>query len=475
MLDWLLQNNQLAALIAFVIVLVPVVIIHELGHFIAGRSVGVTILEFGIGFPPRIGKLFTVWGTEFTLNWLPFGGFVRPLGEDIVSQKDSEYENMDRREAEERGLENIKSVGEAKPLQRIWFLSAGAIFNLITAFFVFIVLGLVGIPGERLQVIHIESGSALANAGLQNNDVIASVNGENFLIAENFFEIASQTNTPPQLTILRGEQGQEITATLSDTPAFSPQVDDFFVYIVGVADNAPADRAGMQPGDLVRRFNDEPVRSVVHLVELTNQHLGETITLGIQRGDETLTIDITPRQNPPEGEGSMGIMIDTAFHNTEAGLSYRPLPDQTIVPLSLSESIQYSAARFQGIINAIVSIPAQLSSGQITAAEARPVSIVGISQVGGFFLQESIAQDRPIELLNYVAIISIALGLTNLLPLPALDGGRILFVIIEMVRGKPIPPEREGFVHLLGLAFLLSLTVVFVINDIINPVTDLIR
>ena len=91
------------------------------------------------------------------------------------------------------------------------------------------------------------------------------------------------------------------------------------------------------------------------------------------------------------------------------------------------------------------------------------------------FLQESIEQNRPVEILNYVAIISIALGFTNLLPLPALDGGRILFVLIEMVRGKPIPPEREGFVHLLGLAFLLSLTVVIVINDIVNPVTDLIR
>ncbi|MEO0565800.1 MAG: site-2 protease family protein, partial [Chloroflexota bacterium] len=123
----------------------------------------------------------------------------------------------------------------------------------------------------------------------------------------------------------------------------------------------------------------------------------------------------------------------------------------------------------------IASIPGQITSGQITAAEARPVSIVGISQVGGYFLQESIEQQRPIEILNYLAIISIALGFTNLLPLPALDGGRILFVLIEMVRGKPIPPERESVVHLLGLAFLLSLTVVIVINDIINPVTDLIR
>jgi regulator of sigma E protease len=89
-------------------------------------------------------------------------------------------------------------------------------------------------------------------------------------------------------------------------------------------------------------------------------------------------------------------------------------------------------------------------------------------------LRESIQQERPVLILNYIAIISIALGLTNLLPLPALDGGRILFVLIEMVRGRPIPPEREGMVHLLGLVFLLSLTVVIIINDFINPISELI-
>ncbi|MEL7235546.1 MAG: site-2 protease family protein, partial [Chloroflexota bacterium] len=112
--------------------------------------------------------------------------------------------------------------------------------------------------------------------------------------------------------------------------------------------------------------------------------------------------------------------------------------------------------------------------GNITANEARPISIVGISQIGGRFLTESIEQNRPVVILNYIAVISIALGLTNLLPIPALDGGRILFVLIEMVRGRPIPPEREGIVHLLGLIFLLSVTVVVIINDIVNPITDLI-
>jgi regulator of sigma E protease len=106
--------------------------------------------------------------------------------------------------------------------------------------------------------------------------------------------------------------------------------------------------------------------------------------------------------------------------------------------------------------------------------ENRIVSIVGVSQLGGEFLQESIEQDRPIVILNYIALISIALGVTNLFPIPALDGGRILFVLIEIIRGKPIAPEREGIIHLIGLAFLLSIGIIFILNDIFNPLTDLL-
>jgi regulator of sigma E protease len=91
------------------------------------------------------------------------------------------------------------------------------------------------------------------------------------------------------------------------------------------------------------------------------------------------------------------------------------------------------------------------------------------------FLQESIQQDRPTIILEYIALISLALGITNLLPIPALDGGRILFVVIELIRGKPISPEREGMVHMIGLLILLSLMAVVIVNDIANPITDLLR
>ncbi len=108
MLDFLLTNDALSAIVAFVLVLIPAVLIHELGHFLVAKSVGITILEFGIGMPPRALKLFTRGGTDYTLNWLPLGGFVRPLGEDMVRQMGEEATNEDRAEAERRGIKESR-------------------------------------------------------------------------------------------------------------------------------------------------------------------------------------------------------------------------------------------------------------------------------------------------------------------------------------------------------------------------------
>jgi len=149
-------------IIAFIVVLGPLILIHEFGHFIAAKMIGVTVLEFGIGFPPRALKLFERGGTEFTLNWLPIGGFVRPLGEDFVkplgdNATEAERIEFEKRIEERTSLEKrkikTKSLMEAGPWQRIWFMIAGVVFNLITGFLVFTLIGLTGCPVHRSKCI----------------------------------------------------------------------------------------------------------------------------------------------------------------------------------------------------------------------------------------------------------------------------------------------------------------------------------
>ena len=172
----------------------------------------------------------------------------------------------------------------------------------------------------------------------------------------------------------------------------------------------------------------------------------------------------------------MGIVISKAWEDAINGLVYTQGYTQSeIAPLNLSDAVQYSVNRTVGVITTTVQIPSEVISGALKPEDARPVSIVGMSQIGGQVIQESIQQKRIAPILDFIATISVALGFFNLLPIPALDGGRILFVLIEIVRGRPISPEREGLVHLVGLALLLSLSVLIILNDVINPITNTIR
>ena len=114
--------------------------------------------------------------------------------------------------------------------------------------------------------------------------------------------------------------------------------------------------------------------------------------------------------------------------------------------------------------------PIMLIRGQITPSEARPVSVVGLSQLAGRAAEETASRGDWFPLLWFAAVISVALGFTNLLPIPALDGGRIMFVLVEAVRGRRIEPEREGMVHLVGMLFLLGLMLLIIVQDIVNPI-----
>lgn len=477
--NFLVGNDALSAIIAFVLVLIPAVLIHELGHFLAAKAVGITILEFGIGLPPRIVKLFTWRGTDYTLNWLPLGGFVRPLGEDMVRQMGDEALEQDRSEAHSRGISKAVSVNEAKPLARIIFMAAGAFANFVMAFLIFVIIALIGIPqivGARVNVVYVQPDSALAEAGLQANDVIEDVNGEKFASTDDFLaRLYASAGEPVTLTVRRVDVELPFTITAEPELSGDPET-ELHPVVAGVAENSPASRAGLQARDLVTEFNGEPVLTYQELQALTSEHLGERVTLTLWRDGEELEVSLTPRANPPQGQGAMGILINAALIAPDAGLALADGQEQRVIARqSLGSAIQYSVSRINTVMSTIASIPGEIIRGTAQPETLRLTSPLGISQAGGLFLQESIEQDQPTIILEFIALISLALGLTNLLPIPALDGGRIVFVLLEVVRGRPIAPEREGMVHLVGLALLLSLMVVVLLNDIANPLTDLLR
>lgn len=481
MLDFM-ASNIVQSIIAFALVLIPAIFIHELGHFLAGKAAGITILEFGIGFPPRILTLFRRGETEYTLNWLPIGGFVRPLGEDFVRPTGGEAVERDRQDLyarlnnrsdlEAKGIKT-KSVNEATPLQRILFMAGGSAANLLTALLVFVLIGVLGVPtvvGASVGLVAVDADSPFAAAGLQAGDLLQQVNGSYF---NSLDELTTQLSTidaeTVTLTVLTAESDDAIeveveAAALSDWAAQ--------VFIAGVSEGSPAADAGLQAEDLIVAFNGEAFTSFDDLPERTQANLGDTVTLTILRQGETLDVELIPRANPPEGEGSIGIGIFSAYGS--GGLSMVELGrQQAMISLSPLEAIQYGSQRIGNFVQVLVSLPGELMAGNVAPEEARVISPLGISQLGSLFLQRSIETNQPVVILDFIAIISVALGITNLLPLPALDGGRIMFVLLEIIRGRPIAPEREGLVHLVGMVLLLSLMAIALINDVMNPITAL--
>jgi regulator of sigma E protease len=152
------------------------------------------------------------------------------------------------------------------------------------------------------------------------------------------------------------------------------------------------------------------------------------------------------------------------------GVGLMAAPDGRRITRGPGEALVDSAASMWEIVSLTVRVPAMLINGDITPSEARPVSVVGISQIAGQAAEVSVTNSNLFPILNMVGFISVALGFTNLLPIPALDGGRIMFVLIEAVRGRRIEPEREGMVHIVGMLVLLGLMVLLIVQDIVNPI-----
>ena len=345
---------------AFILVLTPIILIHEFGHFVAARLSGIRVQEFGIGFPPRAVKLFKRGDTIFSLNWIPVGGFVRPFGEDDPTVPGG--------------------LAGASKRARLFTLSAGAAANFI---FAILILWIAFMLGE------------------------------------------------PQIRPL-------VTEVLADSPATG---------------------AGIQAEDFIIQINGQDVESSDDVREVIFQHAGEEIPIVLLRNGEEITTVVRPRlpDEYGENEGPTGIGIA----NVMTGENKRVGPVQ---------SFRQSVGTVGEIILLTVRAPVMIVRGQITAEQARPVSVVGISQLAGRAAEVTVAERDWFPILQITAFISVALGFTNLLPIPALDGGRIMFVLIEAVRGRRIEPEREGMVHLVGMLVLLGLMVLIIIQDLVNPI-----
>nr|MBP8973296.1 RIP metalloprotease RseP [Anaerolineae bacterium] len=342
------------------------------------------------------------------------------------------------------------------------------------ALLLFVFVALVGQPFARadVTVYDIEPASVAAEAGLQPGDIITAVNGQEVESADAFNRLITD-NLNQAVTLRVKRDAATFETTLNVTDQIGRVVER--VYIDSVERNMPAYDAGFLPEDLIVAVDGIEISSIKQLQDYTQAHNHEEIVITVLRGSERLDLPVTPR---PDSSGVVRIGIGIAGVEPSAiGVTAVNRNAHTYTrALPLGEAINTGVDQFIDLHRLMAEFVQDLIRGDVALETARPVSPVGIGQLGAPIFEQSLDEGEMYPIVLFAAMISVALGLTNLLPIPGLDGGRILFVVIEIIRGKPMKPEREGLIHLIGVMLLLGLIFFTVLNDIFNPINiDSIR
>ena len=346
---------MLITIIIGLVVLSVIVIVHELGHFIAAKAVGVRVEEFGLGFPPRLLSIKR-GETRYSLNAIPFGGFNKLTGEEDPK--------------EPKSLAG-KGIGA-----RLLVLSAGSLMNVLLPLLLFSIA---------------------------------------FMIPQD---------------LVTGQ-----------------------VVVEEVAPGSPAARAGIESGDVILGVNEKPVRNINDLQRYIHLNLGKEVTLLAQRSDSTTeTIQVIPRWKPSEGQGAIGIMVKLS----NPIITKQSYPFWKAIPLGVNEFIETFILYKNGIRSMVTG-----------AASASLLGPVGIVQITGEVAKAGIS-----PLLEFAALISLVIAIMNMVPIPALDGGRIVFVLLEWVRrGRRVPPKTEGLIHLIGFMMLMAVILIITYRDIMRIIS----
>ena len=348
---------MIGSILIFLLVLSILVIVHELGHFIMARRAGVLVEEFGFGLPPRVfGK--KIGETIYSINLLPFGGFVKLHGES--SEEGVTY-------PERAFLNKSKKT-------RVGILVAGVVMNFILAVVAFsVVYSFSGVPKETKDVKAVE-----------------------------------------------------------------------------IVKDSPAEAAGIIAGDIIRKVDDKNVASTKEFIGAIEEKKGEEVSLELVREGKVINLTVTPRENPPEGQGPLGVIIST----TE--VYFPPIWQRPFIGMQLG----FKEAIFWGqtIILGLGKIFKDLFAGMPPKDLSGPVGI--------FVITSEAAKFGILALVNFVGILSVNLAILNIVPFPALDGGRLLFIGIESVLGRKVVPKIESIVHTIGMVILLVLLLAITAHDI---------
>ncbi len=419
-------------ILLFLLVLGSLVIVHELGHFFAARLARVQVLEFGVGMPPRAFG-FSRGGTTYSLNYLPFGGFVRMLGEE--------------------GPTGPASFAGKSAWQRLFILGAGSAMNAVLPVVLLTVAFMTPQPVAvtDVAVLSVAPGSPAEQAGVAPGDLIRDADGRRIANSSDLLvAINLRLGADTSWTVER--RGRLIALHVPDVRVDPPEgqgavgifLTDARLTVASVASGSTAGRAGLMTGDLLlsvgerRVLNEGSLQSVLPAVIEASP--GEPVPLEVLRRGVIVLLELPPDEGALDG-------VTVAVYPEET---------RSMGPLAAFR------ASFTQIGEILLLFRNEVSRWIAGSSSIQVAGPIGIAQMTG-----DVAESGISPLILWTALLSINLAIINLIPFPALDGGRIAFVLVEIVRGgRRLAPEKERFVHAAGFAMLIAAIVMISINDI---------
>ncbi len=446
----------------FIIVIGILVVIHEFGHFIAARLSGIRteIFSFGMGYRLfgfnkingfTFGNLPKEWDggpyCDYRVSLFPIGGYVKVSGM-VDESLDTDFEKTEPKPWEFRTKNTF---------QKIFVLSAGVLMNalLTVAIFTTIIL----IEGKSLinttEIGFVQKNSLAESIGLKENDKIISINNTPVNTWDEVFEMLTldQLGKNRKIKILRGSETIELTAdgkkilkTIADQKPIGLSPKGWMVFINNVESLKPAGKAGLLPGDTILEVNGESIKGSTQFVSIIKSNKSKPLMIEFKRGSETITKEITPND-----EGFIGVELREVYTGPKIIKNY-----------SLFEAIGYGFSETWRSINLFLSTLNQIFSGSISAKQ----SLGGPIMIAKMASQQ--AEIGIINFLHFMALLSITLAVINILPFPALDGGHLVFIIIEGIIRREIPVKVKVAFQNVGMIALLALMAFVIYNDIVR-------
>ena len=422
-------------LLAFLFVLGVLIFVHELGHFLMARRIGVRVLTFSLGFGP---KLINVkrGGTEYCISAIPLGGYVKMAGESVDDPRSG---------APDEFLSKTK-------WQRFQVLIMGPVMNIVLAV---VVMAIVLAQGAEVPAYHdappvigsVKAGSPAEKAGLRHGDRILSVNDTPVETWDKFdIEIGTKPNRDIDLSYLR--DGTTLSTTLHSSAEGKYEVGDIGVFpnavpiVASLVKGDVAEKAGLKPGDLLMAVDGQPMTQPAQLTEAISKNAGKQTDILIKRNDQEMHINVTPEKRGDRG------MIGIYFGQQTK--SFKPGPLEAL-QLSIQRNVEFGGLIFKTLGGLFVG----------TTSPRQLMGPVAIAQLSG----ESAAAGW-IALFTLMASISLNLGLLNLMPIPVLDGGHILIMALEGIARRDFSAQVKEKMLLAGFVLILLLMVTVIYNDL---------